>query len=160
MLLASCWTHRLLVCFGFLFLRGLPYLLARIVASNSLVTVMQGRWDDSRPAQTKFQRPPVRCCQACRHGIHHLDLRRVWRSEGGYRIGCVRDPCSRSLTWPYIARCTVHFSNCLGTFARIINTLIVTVLSDAEADIGMTVDLRKRKFQHPPVLDAVRRTVM
>jgi hypothetical protein len=54
----------------------------------------------------------------------------------------------------------VHFSNCLGTFARIINTLIVTVLSDAEADIGMTADLRKRKFQHPPVLDAVRHTVM
>jgi hypothetical protein len=47
-----------------------------------------------------------------------------------------------------------------GIFARIINTLIVTVLSDAEADIGMTVDLRKRKFQHPPVLDAVRHAVM
>jgi hypothetical protein len=54
----------------------------------------------------------------------------------------------------------VHFSNCLGNFARIINILIVTVLSDAEADVGMTVDLRKRKFQHPPVLDVARHAVM
>jgi hypothetical protein len=63
-----CWF-----AFGFLFFCGLPYVLALIMASNSLVTVMQGRWDDSTLAQKKIPASTsTRCCQARRHVIHQL----------------------------------------------------------------------------------------
>ncbi|CAM6008596.1 unnamed protein product [Sphagnum balticum] len=91
------------------------------MASNSLVTVMQGRWDDSPLAQKKIPASTsTRCCQARRHVIHQLvhdlisDVMKAAIELGMFELRIL----VRDLLHASFARCTVRFSKGMGGDAK------------------------------------------